>query len=75
MLLASSVTSIEPSLRTVTQTGLPYTLLFEALTINPVKKSSTLPDGLLLLNGIKITLYPANEERFHDPCCAMNAPP
>lgn len=38
-LLASSVTSIEPSATIATPTGRPRTSLFEASTIKPVKKS------------------------------------
>ena len=51
VLLASSVTSNEPSFSAASPTGLPYTLSFSRSAIKPVRKSSGLPAGFPFTKG------------------------
>ena len=68
VLPASSATNKEPSAKTNTPTGLPYTSFLLSSAIKPVKKGSGSPEGFPFSNGTKATLYPANTDRFHEPC-------
>jgi hypothetical protein len=71
---ASSATNNEPSFNTNTPTGRPYTSFLLSSAIKPVRKSSGPPEGFPFSNGTKATLYPANSERFQEPCSPINAP-